>query len=133
MAGPSARLARAADRVRARPWAVDAGLAAGFLAGETVLLTIAPPTVRPEPWSLSVLASAVCAVPIALRRTAFRIAVALAVATLVGPALLNVGPFTQSASFLILTYTAAARMSARPAVAAWLALWLPVLGRTSAT
>jgi signal transduction histidine kinase len=128
MTGRSARLAREfADPVRARPWAVDAVLALGLFVGETVLLALAPPAVRPDSWALGMAASAACAVPIALRRVAPRVAAGLAVATLAGPALLEVGPFTQSAAFLILTYTAAARLSVRPAVLTGLALWLPVL------
>jgi signal transduction histidine kinase len=125
------RLGRAVGRLlgraRARPWVVDAALAGGLFAGEALLLWLAPPDVRPSGLAASVAASAVCAVPIALRRAAFRVAVVLVLATLAAPTLLDQGPFSQAAAFLVLTYTAASRLAVRPAVLAWLSLWLPVL------
>jgi signal transduction histidine kinase len=127
MAGGSVRLVR--ERLRSvldRPLFLDALLAAGFVAAELVLTSVAPSDWRSRPLAVTVLVSAACAVPIALRRVALRLAVPLALATLAGPALLREGPLTQAAAFLVLTYTAASRLPARPAVLAWLALWLPV-------
>jgi signal transduction histidine kinase len=127
MAGGSARLVREWLRsVLDRPLFLDVLLAAGFFAAELVLTSVAPSDWRSRPLAVTVLVSAACAVPIALRRVALRLAVPLAVATLAAPALLREGPLTQAAAFLVLTYTAAARLPARPAVLAWLALWLPV-------
>jgi signal transduction histidine kinase len=127
MAGGAARLGW--ERLRSmldRPAFPDILLAAGFLAAELVLTSVAPSDWRSRPLPMTVLVSAACAVPIALRRVALWLAIPLAVATLAAPALLRLGPLTQVAAFLVLTYTAAARLSARPAVLAWLALWLPV-------
>jgi signal transduction histidine kinase len=127
MVGESARLVR--ERLRSawdRPVFLDVLLAAGFFVAELVLTRVAPPSLRTGPVAGAVLVSAACAVPIALRRVALWLAIPLAVATLAAPALLQEGPLTQAAAFLVLTYTAAARLAARPAVLAWLALWLPV-------
>jgi signal transduction histidine kinase len=127
MAGGSARLVR--ERLRSvldRPLLADVLLAAGFFLAELVLTLVTPPSLRSGPVAVAVPVSAACAVPIALRRVALWLAVPLAVATLAAPALLQEGPLTQAAAFLVVTYTAAARLPARPAVLAWLALWLPV-------
>jgi signal transduction histidine kinase len=66
-------------------------------------------------------------VPIALRRWSPRLAVALTLVTLAAPLLVGQAPLTHPAAFLIVTYTIAATFAAKPAVLAWLVLWLPVL------
>jgi signal transduction histidine kinase len=112
--------------VRTQPTLADVLFAVGLFGAEAVLIALAPPALRPEVVPLGLLTSLLCVIPVALRRRAPWLAIGLNVAGLAMPALLFDPPITQAASFLIVTYTVAARLPARRAVLACLALWLPV-------
>lgn len=128
MAGESAGRARALVRaLRARPLLADTAFAVALVLAEVVLLALAPSEVRPESLPVAVALSALCTAPIAVRRVAPWAAVAAAAATMVVPLLSDYIPLAQAATFLIVTYTAASRLPARSAVAAWLVMWAPVL------
>ncbi|HEU4423105.1 MAG TPA: sensor histidine kinase [Pilimelia sp.] len=114
--------------LRARPPVADALLALAAVAVE-VLLTIAlPPAMRPDWWPLAIGWIALCAVPVALRRVAPWLAVALTIALLVPTVVFDVeNTLTMVVSYAVLTYTAAAHFTLRRAAAAALLLWIPVL------
>jgi signal transduction histidine kinase len=112
--------------LRARPGLADLTLAAAAVVIDLVLTSLAPPEVRPDSWAQMVVWSAACAAPMALRRVAPWVAVGAMVAVLAGSVLMGLYPFTHIMSYIVVTYTVAARLSLRPAILAWLALWLPV-------
>jgi signal transduction histidine kinase len=126
MAGPPVWLTRGWLRLRTQPTLADVLVAVGLFGAEAVLIALAPPALRPEVVPVALLNSALCVIPVALRRRAPWLAVGLSVAGLLIPATLSYTPLTQAAGFLIVTYSVAARLPARRAVLAWLALWLPV-------
>jgi signal transduction histidine kinase len=119
-------LGAALAAVRGRVFVTDAAFAAALTAVDLILTALGPPELRPSSWVGAVLLSAGCAAPVALRRAATWPAIALTVVTLLAPLLLERSPLTHPASFLVVTYTAAARFPPGAAVLAWLALWLPV-------
>lgn len=104
----------------------DVMTAAALFGAELVLTALAPADLVPPLWPEAALFSLVCAVPIALRRWHLRWAIGLAVLTVPAPVLIEHSLLTQAASFLLLTYSAAAAWPARPAVVSAVVLWLPV-------
>jgi signal transduction histidine kinase len=114
--------------LRARPVVVDALLAATAFAVELLLTVVAPPEVQPDRWLVALAASAVGAVPIALRRIAPWAGIALSVAVLAVVLFANVeNTLTSVLAYIVLTYTTAADFTLRRAVVAALVLWVPVL------
>ncbi|MFG2102892.1 sensor histidine kinase [Micromonospora echinaurantiaca] len=111
---------------RRHPLAADALLAVGLIVAEAVFTLLTPRELWPRPLPAALGWSALCAAPAALRRVAPWPAVGVAVASLALPALLDFAPGTQGLTFIVLTYTIAARRPVRPALAAAVVLWLPV-------
>ncbi|SCG49565.1 Signal transduction histidine kinase [Micromonospora echinaurantiaca] len=111
---------------RRHPLAADALLAVGLIVAEAVFTLLTPRELWPRPLPAALGWSALCAAPAALRRVAPWPAVGLAVASLALPALLDFAPGTQGLTFIVLTYTIAARRPVRQALAAAVVLWLPV-------
>jgi signal transduction histidine kinase len=126
MASAYPRLGAALAALRGRAFVVDAAFAGGLTVVDLILTALGPPELRPSSWVGAVLLSAGCAVPVALRRVATWPAVGLTVLTLLAPVLLERSPLTHPATYLIVTYTVAARFAPRPAGLAWMVLWLPV-------
>lgn len=112
--------------LRARPLRADAALAAGAVLVEVLLTLLVPPELWPDRILPALGWSAVCALPLALRRVALPVAAGCAVATLALPALLDLAPLTQNITFIGLTYTAAAYRGMRVAAIVAGLLWLPV-------
>ncbi|MFF3852466.1 sensor histidine kinase [Micromonospora sp. NPDC002575] len=112
--------------LRRRPLAADALLAVALVLVDAVFVLLTPVDFRPGPLPAALGWSVLCAAPVALRRAAPWPAVAAAVATLAVPVVFGHAPNTQSATFVALTYTMAARRRARPAALAAVALWVPV-------
>ncbi len=71
--------------------------------------------------------SAVCALPVLLRRIALRTAAAGCLAALVAAVLFSHYPASHAISFIVVTYTVAAAWQLWPAAATTAALWVPVL------
>ncbi|MEV4543421.1 sensor histidine kinase [Micromonospora echinaurantiaca] len=111
---------------RRHPLAADALLAVGLIVAEAVFTLLTPRELWPRPLPAALGWSALCAAPAALRRVAPWPAVGGAVASLALPALLDFAPGTQGLTFIVLTYTIAARRPVRQALAAAVVLWLPV-------
>ncbi|MGC5020094.1 histidine kinase [Micromonospora sp. DT47] len=112
---------------RRHPLAGDAAFAAALVVVEVAFILLTPREFWPEPLPAALAWSVLGAAPVALRRVAPWPAVGAAVATLAVPALLGHAPTTQGLTFVVLTYTMAARRSARPAVLAAVLLWVPVV------
>ncbi|PWU51151.1 sensor histidine kinase [Micromonospora sp. S4605] len=111
---------------RRHPLAADALLAVGLIVAEAVFTLLTPRELWPRPLPAALGWSALCAAPAVLRRVAPWPAVGVAVASLALPALLDFAPGTQGLTFVVLTYTIAARRPVRQALAAAVVLWLPV-------
>jgi signal transduction histidine kinase len=109
------------------PLAADTALAVAAVAVELVLTAALPrDTPAHDAWGAAV-ATVLCAVPIALRRVAPWVALALAVASLAAPVVFLVTPLTYVVAVVVLTYTLAARHSLGAAAAGAAAIWVPVL------
>jgi signal transduction histidine kinase len=106
---------------------IDVLLAAAAFTVDVLLAVLNPPAGWPEDWRVTIPISAVCAVPILLRRVAPWTAIVLALATSIGPLLLRFGGFTLTVAFVWLTYSAAAYFPVRRAVLSAVALWLPAV------
>jgi signal transduction histidine kinase len=110
----------------------DGRLADGLLplaavAVEMILVLTGPPELGTEDWPATLGWSLLGAVPLALRRVAPRAAVGLAVLSFAVPMFLHHQALTLVLSYVVLTYTAAARFTLRGAIVAAGVLWLPVL------
>jgi len=111
--------------LRARPVLSDALLAVAMVLVD-VAFTVAAPEVQPT-HRLGLLGwSAVCAAPTVLRRVAPWAAVAATLVVLVGSVALRIYPYSNVLAYVAVTYAVTSRLALRPAVLAWLALWLPV-------
>ncbi|HYN93586.1 MAG TPA: sensor histidine kinase [Pilimelia sp.] len=119
--------AAARARLRARPLAADTLFALSLVALEAVLLVFAAvqPETTPVPQALAW--SAVCAIPVALRRTPPWLAVGATVAMLAVQVNFDQYRLTHVLSFVVVTYTVASRQSVRWAIAGALSMWLPTL------
>ncbi|HEX8628609.1 MAG TPA: sensor histidine kinase [Catenuloplanes sp.] len=114
-------------RGSSRQLAADGLLAVGLVVAELTLTALQPDQLGPVDWWATVAWSIVCAAPVMLRRVAPWLAVLLCLIVLAGPVLLfRQYPMTHALTFVVVTYTTAARLPLRPAVAAALVLWLPV-------
>ena len=115
------------------PLLADGLLAAGLVLLMNALLLVLAAELRPARLVPSLLWSAACAVPVALRRVAPWVAVGLMVATLALPAFLHLAPPTQAVAFVILTYSIAGHRPIRPALLAFALLWAPVVAVNAVT
>jgi signal transduction histidine kinase len=105
----------------------DGLLALAGVATEMILVLTGPPELRTDHWPVTVGWSVLCAVPLALRRVAPRVAVGLAALSFTIPVFLHHQALTLVLSYVVVTYTAAARFTLRGAIIAAAVLWLPVL------
>jgi signal transduction histidine kinase len=110
-----------------RPLLADTALAVAAVAAELVLSASLPADMLPRDRWLAFAASLACALPIALRRVAPRVAIGVALLSLAAPFALTINPLTNSVAFVVLTYTAAARDRLPVAAATAAVLWVPVL------
>jgi signal transduction histidine kinase len=118
---------RLGDQWRDRPLLADGLLAVGLVLLELALILLLPPELWPNPLVTALAWSAVGAAPVILRRVAPWVALGLAAATLAVPALLHLAPFTQTVTFIVLTYSMAAHRPIRPAIVGSILLWIPAL------
>jgi signal transduction histidine kinase len=116
--------ARLAER---HPLLMDGLLAAGAIAVNLALIAAGPPSTRLASWSATIFWCVASAVPIALRRVAAWVGVAVAMATFAGPALLHYQPLTLVVSYVLLTYSLAAHFPVRRAVLGAALIWVPVM------
>lgn len=112
---------------RLGPLAADALAAAVAVAVEIALLALGPPELRAAGVVTTAGWSVLCALPLAARRRAPWLAVALTVATLALPLLADRQPLTMVLSFMLVTYSTAARFPLRRAALAAGVLWLSLL------
>jgi signal transduction histidine kinase len=105
----------------------DGLLALAAVAVEMILVLTGPSELGTEDWPATLGWSLLGAVPLALRGAAPRAAVGLAVLSFAVPVFLHHQALTLVLSYVVLTYTAAARFTLRSAVVAAGVLWLPVL------
>ncbi|SBT42030.1 sensor histidine kinase [Micromonospora auratinigra] len=119
------------DRVRAwarrRPLAADAALAVALVLMDAAFQLLTPRELRTAQLWSTLGWSVLCAAPVVARRVAPWPAVGAAVASLAVLVPLGHSPATQGLAFVVLTYTMAAYRPARPAAAAALLIWLPVV------
>ena len=114
-------------RLRRHDLLVDGGFAAATVLAEMVLTAVLPPELRTTGGAGSALGwSALCALPIVLRRAAPWLAIVLFIAVVGTASLAEAYPLTHQISLLAVGYTAAARFPVRPAIAATVLLWLPI-------
>ncbi|GAA0807033.1 sensor histidine kinase [Spirilliplanes yamanashiensis] len=112
---------------RRRALAFDGALFAGVVVVEMLLNAVMPRSMWVGGfWSMT-LFSAVCALPVLIRRVAMRTAAAGCLAVLVAAVWLDHYPLSHVISFVVVTYTVAAGSLLWPAVATTAALWVPVL------
>jgi signal transduction histidine kinase len=123
------RWAAARGVLRARPVLADALLAAGLYLAENVLWLIGPDVFWPSNWTLALLWSLLGMAGVVVRRRFPWLAVGLvAVHTLVSV----LGGTTEGLALIVVTYTAAAYLSARPGAIAAVLLWAPGIALTAA-
>jgi len=113
---------------RSRPMVADSVLALLLFGTEMLLWRFGPREFWPPSWPVAALWGAVGGVAIAIRRRWLWTAVVLLVAYVVLPLALSQESLqSQGAGFVVLTYTAAAYLPLRQAVAATLLLWVPTM------
>jgi signal transduction histidine kinase len=110
-----------------RPVPRDALLAGALVVLELLFQLLLPRQTWPANWWAVLGWSALCATPVVARRAAPRLAVALCLAVLAVVVLFRQYPMTHSLSFVVVTYTVAARFPLRRAGVTGVVLWLPVL------
>jgi len=131
---PDAAYETTADRVRealrAKPLLSDGLLAVGLYLAETILWLFGPRVFWPSNWTLALLWSGLGMAPVVLRRRWPPLAIgAVAVHAVVSVLLAN----TEGLALIVVTYTAAAYLTAPQAVTATLLMWLPGIALTVAT
>ncbi len=114
-------------RLRRHDLLVDAVFGAATVLAEMVLTAVLPPELRTTGGAGAALGwSALCALPVVLRRAAPWSAIGLFVAVVGAASLAETYPLTHQISLFAVGYTAAARFPVRPAIAATVLLWLPI-------
>jgi signal transduction histidine kinase len=114
--------------LRAHPLVLDVLLALTAVAVEMLLSISGPPVHRPHGWLLALGWSAISAAPLALRRVAPWVGVAMTTILLAVIVVFRVeNTLTLVVSYAVLTYTTAAWCTLRRAVLVALVLWVPVL------
>jgi signal transduction histidine kinase len=117
---------------RRRILLVDGSLAAATVLVELLLTAILRPDLRQTGLAAAVGWSALCALPIVIRRAAPWPSVAACLIVLTAIAVARVCPMSHLVSFIVVSYSTAARFAVRPAVIAGLLLWLPVIAVNAA-
>jgi signal transduction histidine kinase len=112
---------------RHRVLAFDGALFLAVVAAEMLLNLALPPSLRAGGIGGLTAFSALCAIPVLLRRVATRTAAAGCLAVLLAAVLLDHYPTSHVVSFVVVTYTVAAAWPRWPAAATTVALWVPVM------
>ncbi len=105
----------------------DGALAAGIVAADLVVTLLLAAEHRQPGFGSAALLSAVCALPVVLRRAWPGAAVAGCLAALALVVTARVDPISHTVAFAVVGYTIAARLPLRRAGAVTAVLWLPVL------
>ena len=112
---------------RRRVLAFDGMLFLAVVAAEMVLNVVMPRSFWVGSyWGMTAF-SALCALPVLLRRAAMRTAAAGCLVVLVLAVVFSHYPASHAVSFVVVTYTVAAAWQLWPAAAATVALWVPVV------
>ncbi|MGH3734376.1 MAG: sensor histidine kinase [Micromonosporaceae bacterium] len=113
--------------LRRRPLVADTLMAVALWLLGLVLIQLSPPEFRPSNWWFTVIVALVAVSPIAIRRRWLWPSVGLTVVFCAVP-ILNVDLWaSQSATVVVVGYTAAAYLALRAAVIATFAVWIPSL------
>jgi signal transduction histidine kinase len=113
-------------RRRRRVLLVDGSLAVATVLVELLLTAVLPADLRQTALAAAVGCSALCTLPIVIRRAAPWPSVAACLIVLTAVALARIYPLSHLVSIMVVSYTTAARFPVRPATVAGLLLWLPV-------
>ncbi|MGH3646977.1 MAG: sensor histidine kinase [Micromonosporaceae bacterium] len=113
--------------LRDRPLVADTLMAAGLCGATLMFAHLGPAEFWPDSWLLFTVVAPIAVIPIAVRRRWLWPAI-IAITALCALPILNLDLWsTQSATLIVLLYTAAAYLSLRAGIAATLLMWAPAM------